>query len=110
MRVDPSIFKAYDIRRIFPEPLSVEVAEATGRGELTRRDLQQRVVAEQAVDGLAFDGDVSHVDGISVSYPDWHFNVRPSNPEPLLRLNLEGRTRELMEAKNDEIPGIIRGE
>ena len=56
------------------------------------------------------DGDVSHVDGISVSYPDWHFNVRPSNTEPLLRLNLEGRTRELMEAKRDEVLGIIRGE
>ena len=55
------------------------------------------------------DGDIAHIDGISVSFPDWHFNVRPSNTEPLLRLNLEGRTQELMAAKRDEILGIIRG-
>ena len=35
------------------------------------------------------DGEVSWLDGVSVDYPDWHFNVRPSNTEPLLRLNLE---------------------
>ncbi len=56
------------------------------------------------------DGEISRIDGISVSYPDWHFNVRSSNTEPLLRLNLEGRTRELMEVKRDEILAIIRDE
>ena len=35
------------------------------------------------------DGEIGHLDGVSVDYPDWHFNVRPSNTEPLLRLNLE---------------------
>ena len=54
------------------------------------------------------DGEIVRIDGISVSYPDWHFNVRPSNTEPLLRLNLEGRTRELMETKRDEILAVIR--
>ena len=43
--------------------------------------------------------------GISVEYPDWHFNVRPSNTEPLLRLNLEATTPELMERKRDEVLG-----
>ena len=48
------------------------------------------------------------LDGLSVEYPDWHFNVRPSNTEPLLRLNLEGTTPELMAAKRDEVLAVIR--
>jgi phosphomannomutase len=48
------------------------------------------------------------LDGLSVEYPDWHFNVRPSNTEPLLRLNLEAETPELMAAKRDEVIGLIR--
>jgi phosphomannomutase len=48
------------------------------------------------------------LDGISVEYPDWHFNVRPSNTEPLLRLNLEGTTEQQMEQKRDEVLSIIR--
>jgi phosphomannomutase len=48
------------------------------------------------------------LDGISVEYPDWHFNVRPSNTEPLLRLNLEAKTETLMADKRDEVLGLIR--
>jgi phosphomannomutase len=51
---------------------------------------------------------ISHLDGISVDADDWHFNVRPSNTEPLLRLNLEARSRELMERKRDEVLAVIR--
>ena len=55
------------------------------------------------------DGEITHLDGVSVDYPDWHFNVRPSNTEPLLRLNLESLvSREDMEAKRDEVLGMIR--
>ncbi len=55
------------------------------------------------------DGEITRLDGISVDYPDWHFNVRPSNTEPLLRLNLESlASREDMEAKRDEVLGLIR--
>jgi len=54
------------------------------------------------------DGRIEWLDGISVSYPDWHFNVRPSNTEPLLRLNLEAKSKALMEAKRDQILAIIR--
>ena len=55
------------------------------------------------------DGELTHLDGISIDYPDWHFNVRPSNTEPLLRLNLESLvSREDMEAKRDELLGLIR--
>jgi phosphomannomutase len=54
------------------------------------------------------DGEVSWLDGVSVDYDSWHFNVRPSNTEPLLRLNLEGSTKQEMEARTDEVLGVIR--
>src|SRR5205085_2403070 len=55
------------------------------------------------------DAEISWLDGVSVDYPDWHFNVRPSNTEPLLRLNLESLiSREDMEAKRDEMLAFIR--
>ena len=54
------------------------------------------------------EGEVSHLDGVSVNAGDWHFNVRPSNTEPLLRLNLEARSHELMERKRDEVLAVIR--
>ena len=54
------------------------------------------------------DGRVSHLDGISVDFDDWHFNVRPSNTEPLLRLNLEATSEELMERKREEVLAVIR--
>jgi phosphomannomutase len=54
------------------------------------------------------EGTVDHLDGISVIAKDWHFNVRPSNTESLLRLNLEARSQELMERKRDEVLAVIR--
>ena len=54
------------------------------------------------------EGTVSHLDGVSVDAEDWHFNVRPSNTEPLLRLNLEARSEELMGEKRDEVLDVIR--
>ncbi len=55
------------------------------------------------------DGRQAEVDGLSVAFDDWHFNVRPSNTEPLLRLNLESLVSEAdMERKRDEVLAIIR--
>ena len=54
-------------------------------------------------------GLITHLDGISVEADDWHFNVRPSNTEPLLRLNLEARTQREMLTKRDEVLGVING-
>jgi phosphomannomutase len=65
------------------------------------RELEQRFGPE---------GKVSHLDGLSVEADDWHMNVRPSNTEPLLRLNLEARTPELMERKRDEVLAVIRAD
>jgi len=67
---------------------------------LKLQELKERYQAEGAR--------ISHLDGISIDFDDWHFNVRPSNTEPLLRLNLEGSSRDLMEEKRDEVLALIR--
>jgi phosphomannomutase len=67
---------------------------------LKLQELKERYAAEG--------GRVSHLDGISIDFDDWHFNVRPSNTEPLLRLNLEALSQERMVEKRDEVLGVIR--
>ena len=67
--------------------------------------------AQQKIDGLSAkyqSGKVYTMDGVSVEYPDWHFNVRGSNTEPMLRLNLEATTQKEMEARRDEVLSFIR--
>jgi phosphomannomutase len=54
------------------------------------------------------DGEMFELDGLSVEFDDWWFNVRPSNTEPLVRLNLEAKTPEMMEEKRDEVLAVIR--
>lgn len=54
------------------------------------------------------DAKIDHLDGLTVEFPDWWFNLRPSNTEPLLRLNLEADTRELLEQRKSEILNLIR--
>jgi phosphomannomutase len=54
------------------------------------------------------DGAIDYLDGVTIQYPDWWMNVRPSNTEPLLRLNVEGDTKETMERNRDEALGLIR--
>jgi phosphomannomutase len=64
------------------------------------------------LDGLVamFPGEhIYRLDGVSVEAADWHFNVRASNTEPLLRLNLEATTQAMMEKRRDEVLGFIRG-
>jgi phosphomannomutase len=78
-------------------------------GELTTRVADVALKLQELKERYASEGEVSHLDGISVTAPDWHFNVRPSNTEPLLRLNLEARSQELMDRKRDEVLGVIRG-
>jgi phosphomannomutase len=72
--------------------------------EVADQDAEMAEIAERYSDG-----ELTRLDGISVDYPDWHFNVRPSNTEPLLRLNLESLvSREHMEEKRDELLALIR--
>jgi phosphomannomutase len=61
-----------------------------------------------AVEAKYSDGEIMKLDGINVDYDDWHFNVRASNTEPLLRLNLEAFDQATMEAKRDELLALIR--
>ena len=67
---------------------------------LKLQELKERYAAEGAR--------ISHLDGISIDFDDWRFNVRPSNTEPLLRLNLEAFSRDRMEEKRDEVLALIR--
>ena len=79
-------------------------------GEINTKVGNMNLVQEK-IDGLAAryaDGRVYSLDGISAEFPDWHFNVRASNTEPMLRLNLEATTAAMMEAKRDEVLGFIR--
>ena len=62
----------------------------------------------EAIAGHYGDGHVTRMDGVSVEYPEWHFNVRPSNTEPLLRLNLEATTADAMSRRRDEVLAFIR--
>jgi phosphomannomutase len=68
-------------------------------------DVEQKL--REVEERFGSEGRVSHLDGVSVDADDWHMNVRPSNTEPLLRLNLEARTTELMERKRDEVLAVI---
>ena len=61
-----------------------------------------------AIEARYTDAAIARMDGLSVDYPDWHFNVRPSNTEPLLRLNLEAASPALMAQKRDEVLALIR--
>ena len=77
-------------------------------GEINSEVDDQQAKMEEIAERYS-DGEITHLDGVSVDYPDWHFNVRPSNTEPLLRLNLESLiSREDMEQKRDEVLGLIR--
>jgi phosphomannomutase len=71
--------------------------------EVSDQEAKMRELAERYSDC-----DASWLDGVSVDCGTWHFNVRPSNTEPLLRLNLEAFSQEEMEARTEEILGIIR--
>jgi phosphomannomutase len=72
--------------------------------EVADQQAKMREIAERHSDA-----EIDWLDGVSVDYEDWHFNVRPSNTEPLLRLNLESLvSREDMEAKRDEVLALIR--
>jgi phosphomannomutase len=77
-------------------------------GELNTRVSDVPLKLQELKERFAREGEVSHLDGVSVEASDWHFNVRPSNTEPLLRLNLEARSRDLMERKREEVLSVIR--
>jgi len=93
-------------------PLVELMAEFRSRyfisGEINS-EVADQVAKMEEIAALHVTAEITRLDGISVDYPDWHFNVRPSNTEPLLRLNLESLvSRQDMEEKRDAILGLIR--
>jgi phosphomannomutase len=78
-------------------------------GEINSRVDDQAAKIEEIAKAYA-DGREDRTDGLTVEFEDWWFNVRPSNTEPLLRLNVEARTDELLEAKTAELLELIRRE
>jgi phosphomannomutase len=77
-------------------------------GEINTPVADVALKLQELKERYAGEGRVSHLDGLSVDGDDWRFNVRPSNTEPLLRLNLEATSQELMEQKRDEVLAVIR--
>ena len=77
-------------------------------GELNMPVEDVALKLQELKEHFAGQGEISHLDGISVTAENWHMNVRPSNTEPLLRLNLEALDPELMERKRDEVLEVIR--
>jgi phosphomannomutase len=79
-------------------------------GEINTRVSDMKKVQEKvdAIEAQYQNGRVYSMDGISVEYPEWHFNVRASNTEPMLRLNLEATTERMMAEKRDELLAFIR--
>jgi phosphomannomutase len=92
--------------------LSEVLASLRGRyfitGEINTPVADVPAKLEELEERFGAEGRVSQLDGLSVEFDDWHFNVRPSNTEPLLRLNLEARSQDLMDRKRDEVLGVIR--
>jgi phosphomannomutase len=78
-------------------------------GEINSRVDDQRGKIEEIAGALS-DGRQDRLDGLTVEFDDWWCNVRPSNTEPLLRLNVEARTPELLEQKTAEVLALIRGD
>src|SRR4051794_40009654 len=78
-------------------------------GEINSEVADQQAKMDELEQRYA-DARITHIDGVSIDYDDWHFNVRPSNTEPLLRLTLESLVSpEDMERRRDEVLGVIRG-
>ena len=93
-------------------PLSELMGEFRSRyfisGEINS-EVDDQAAKMEGVAARYADGELSRLDGISIGYPEWHFNLRPSNTEPLLRLNLESLvSRQDMERKRDEVLSLIR--
>jgi phosphomannomutase len=77
-------------------------------GEINSTVADQRAKMDEIKRRYA-DGRITELDGVSVDYDHWHFNVRPSNTEPLLRLNLESLvSQQDMERRRDEVLALIR--
>ncbi len=102
-----SILTMLSSERVKLSELVASLGEYHVSGEINSSVPDTKAVIERVKRRYA-DGRQDFKDGITVEYPDWHFNIRPSANDPLVRLNLEARTREEMEQKRDELLALIR--
>jgi phosphomannomutase len=78
-------------------------------GEINTPVADVALTLQRLKEHFADQGEISHLDGVSITAGDWHLNVRPSNTEPLLRLNLEALEPALRDRKRDEALTVIQG-
>ena len=101
-----------DERAVTPATASVDrdddQDDRGGRFEVVEKTIPQLQAALAAHEVYSKGGRTYTLDGFSAEFPEWHFNVRGSNTEPMLRLNLEATTQKLMEEKRDEVLAFIR--
>ncbi len=83
-----------------------ELRKYHGTGEINFKVADKAALMKQ-VESTFKDGKIDHLDGVTVTYPSWWVNVRPSNTEPFLRMCLEADTKKLMEQKRDELFAIL---
>jgi len=104
-----TVVEALDLIRETGRPLS-ELAAPLKRyhatGEINFHVDDKEAMIRQLAEVFS-DGEIDYLDGITVQYENWWFNVRPSNTEPLLRLVLEARSKELMEEKTAVLLGYL---
>jgi len=105
------LFIVLEMMSKYDKPFSELVAPFTSKyftpGEINF-ETQKKDEIIAAFEEKFKDGKIEHIDGFSVTYPDWRLNLRKSNTEPLLRLNLEARSKELMEQKKEELVSLIK--
>lgn len=92
-------------------PLSALLADYeryVASGEINSTVADQQAKLAEIEQAWGDRGEVDHLDGLTVTHDDWWFNVRPSNTEPLLRLNAEGRDRPTMTTIRDDVLALIR--
>ncbi len=88
--------------------LTVNLKKYYHSGEINS-EVEDKIGTINKLKEIYQDGKIDELDGVRIDFSDWWFNVRPSNTEPVLRLNLEAKTKKLMEEKKDELLKIIRG-
>jgi phosphomannomutase len=89
------------------EPIDPYVRSGEINSEVEDQDATLQKVEEHYTERS--NPEIDHLDGLTVAFDDWWFNLRPSNTEPLLRLNVEATDEETLEDKRDELLGLIRG-
>jgi len=76
-------------------------------GEINFKGIEDKKGKIKEIEKKYSDGEISHLDGLTVDYSNWWFNIRPSNTEPLLRLTIEARTKKLLDEKIEELKGLF---